>query len=319
MSKDSDIQLALRRLNGLATRAELAEAGYSSGRIRTQLLAGAIVQLSRGVYATRDLAEAAAGHPAREHALIATAAIRRIGSGVVASHQSAAIIHGLAMMARPPRGEVRLTRPVRGSRSQSARAGVHLHNAELPPDQQTSALGVPLTSVSRTVVDLARMLPFAAGVVVADSALHDKKTTRAELSAVHRACSRWPGALRAQQVVGFSDHRSESVLESIARVAFGDQGLPPPKLQAWVGGEYATIGRVDFFWPEHGTVAEADGAMKYTTPGVTISQFSRDESLRDAGFEVVHFSWHQIVTVPWQVADSIRAAFRRADAARSPG
>jgi very-short-patch-repair endonuclease len=317
VTAQSDVQLALRRLNGLATRAQLVAAGYSSARIRTLLKTGAIVQLSRGVYALPERAAAAAGDKAREHALLAAAAIRRIGSGVVASHQSAALIHGLAMMSVPPRGEVRLTRPVHGSRSQSERAGVRIHNAQLPASQVTTALGVSLTSVARTVTDLARLLPFTEGVVVADSALHHKKTTQDELRAVHQGCSRWPGALRAEQVIGFSDQRSESVLESIARVAFRDHGLPAARLQAGVGGDDTTIGRADFFWPEHSTIAEADGAMKYTTPGAVLSQLDRDVLLREAGFEVVHFSWHHIVTVPWQVADSIRAAFRRAAAARA--
>ncbi len=317
MGQESSIQAMLRRLDGLATRTQLAEAGFTTRQIRTQLKAGSIVQLSWGVYARPDLAGAAAGDPAREHALLAAAAIRRIGPDVVASHQSAALIHGLPLLTQPLASEVTLTRPVPGRRSQSGRAGTRLHHAQLPASERTTRFGVELTSVARTVADLARALPFADGVVVADAALHQKKATEEHLAAAAQACARWPGARRARDVIAFSDRRSESVLESVARVAFGDQGLPPPKLQAWVGGEYATIGRVDFFWPEHGTVAEADGAMKYTSPADTISQLDRDVLLREAGFEIVHFSWRQITRVPEQVADSIRAAFRRADAARS--
>jgi len=41
----------------------------------------------------------------------------------------------------------------------------------------------------------------------------------------------------------------------------------------------------------------------------------RDARLRQAGFEVVHFSWDEIVHEPDQVAESIRAAFRRRAAA----
>jgi Transcriptional regulator, AbiEi antitoxin/Protein of unknown function (DUF559) len=315
----SGIQAALARKHGLATNAELAAAGFSAARIQTQLRAGTIVQLSRGVYALPELAAAAVGDPAREHALAVAAAIRRVGPEVVASHQSAAIIHGLAMMSRPVPAEVTLTRSAQASRSRSERAGVHVHNAELLGGHLTSAFGVPLTNVARTVVDLGRTILLTEGVVVADSALHYRKTTRSELNAVNLACARWPGARRARRVLSFADPRSESVLESIARAAFHEHGLPAPILQAWVGGEYGVVGRADFFWPEHGTIAEADGALKYTRPGRARSQLNRDELLREAGFEVVHFSWHQIVKVPWQVVASIQAAFRRADAARARG
>jgi hypothetical protein len=322
MSKPpSDLSLVLGRRHGLATHAELAAAGYSAARIGTQLRAGTIVQISRGVYALSGLAAAASGDEAREHALAVAAAIRRLGPGVVASHQSAAIIHGLDMMPRPGQdqdtGSVTLTRSL-GVPSRSSRAGVRMRVAELAADQLTTVHNVPVTTVARTVIDLARTLPFRDGVVVSDSGLRQTKVTRAALTSVLAASARWPGIRRAGEVVAFSDHRSESVLESIARVAFHEHGLPVPRLQAWVGGEEGIVGRADFFWPEHGTIGEADGAVKYATPRRAMSQLDRDAWLREAGFEVVHFTWHQIVTVPWQVVSALRAAFGRGDAARVP-
>ena len=116
-------------------------------------------------------------------------------------------------------------------------------------------------------------------------------------------------------MVAFSDARSESVLESISRVAFHDQGLPPPVLQAWVGNPAEVIGRADFLWREHRTIGEADGAIKYADPSRAMAQLQRDARLRQAGFEVVHFTSDEIIREPGQVAASIRAAFRRRAAA----
>ncbi|HUZ39278.1 MAG TPA: DUF559 domain-containing protein [Streptosporangiaceae bacterium] len=109
----------------------------------------------------------------------------------------------------------------------------------------------------------------------------------------------------------FSDARPESVFESISRVVFHDEGLPPPELQAWVGDEDVVVGRVDFLWQAHRTIGEADGAVKYRDPSRAIAQLQRDARLREAGFEVVHFTWDEIIRVPGQVAAAIRAAFRR--------
>ncbi len=295
------------RLAGIITTAELAAAGVPPAGIRRFVRRGVLREVGRGVYAQAGPATEVAGC-ARGQALPIAAALATMGAGVVASHHSAASIHGLQTLGRPP-AAVAVTRPP-GTGSRTGRPGVRVHAAALPAGHQTSWRGVPLTSVARTVVDLARASSFRAGVVVADSALRTKRTSKADLQSVLTDCHRWRGIQQARQVVAFSDARSESVFESISRVVFRDQGLPPPELQAWVGDE-DVVGRVDFLWSAYRTIAEADGAVKYANPAQAMAQLQRDARLREAGFEVVHFTWDEIIYVPAQVAASIRAAFRR--------
>jgi len=204
-----------------------------------------------------------------------------------------------------------VTRPPMAPGNGIGRAGIHLHLAALPPRDVIVRRGVPVTSVERTVVDLARVLPFRSGVVVADSALFSDQTSAAKLRTVIDACERWPGVDRARQVVDFAHPLAESPFESISRVAFRDGGLPAPQLQVWIMGHGHALGRVDFLWEEHRTIAEADGAAKYADPGVARKQLRRDAELREAGFEVVHFTWRDLTTTPDQVIGSIRAAFGR--------
>jgi hypothetical protein len=170
------------------------------------------------------------------------------------------------------------------------------------------------------VVDLARTTSLREGVVVADSALHGKQTTKPELYAVIDRCARWPGIARARRAVDFSDALAESPLESLARLAFSDGGLPRPELQAWVGGDQGgngrPLGRVDFYWPAHLTIAEADGAIKYSDPTRAQQQLQRDDDLRQAGFQVIHFTWQQLHAAPEQIIASIRAAFAQNAALR---
>jgi hypothetical protein len=113
------------------------------------------------------------------------------------------------------------------------------------------------------VLDLARCSSLRAGVVVADSALRKKRTTKRELQVAVESCRRWPGLQRAAEVVRFADGMAESPLESISRLAFRDCGLPPPTLQAQLGADGLVIARVDFYWEQFRTIAEADGEMKY--------------------------------------------------------
>ena len=156
-------------------------------------------------------------------------------------------------------------------------------------------------------MDLAQILD-PSGVVVADSALQQKLTSKKELKAVLVACPRWRGVRRAAQVVDFADGGAESPLESLARIVFRAGGLPPPELQVEVR-DTEFIGRVDFLWRQFRTIAEVDGAAKYDDRNLAMRQLRRDKRLREAGYEVVHFDWKEINGDPAYVMAAVRAAF----------
>jgi hypothetical protein len=221
------------------------------------------------------------------------------------------MIHGLDLLGGQKTDLVSVTRELGASGSRTSRREIRLHIAALPAEHRAVRLGAPVTSVARTVVDLARSTSFREGVAVADSALRGKQATKVDLSAIAAACDRWPGITQARQVVEFADARSESAFESISRVVFAQGGLPPPELQVWVGAEGRVIARVDFLWRRYATIAEADGAIKYADPDRARLQLQRDSELREAGFEVVHFTWQDLHLSPGQVLRSIKAAFQR--------
>ncbi len=135
---------------------------------------------------------------------------------------------------------------------------------------------MPVTTAARTVIDLARTLTFAEGVVAADSALRRNLTSKTDLRSVLASYCGRRGVVQASRVVEFADGNAESALESIARVAFDDCGLPVPALQVWIAGPTGdVIGRVDFFWEKYKTIAEVDGALKYQDPARAKAQLRR--------------------------------------------
>jgi hypothetical protein len=271
-----------------------------------------LTPVCRGAYARTDLAaRAKASGPRAARMLSIATAVALSGHQAVASHHDAAIIHGLALLDGPPTDVFAVSRPPDSSGSRTGRSGVRMHKLPLPARHVTVRSGIPVTTVARTVIDLARTLPFRAGVVAADSALHGDQTSNAELERVVWDCFRWPGTLRARRVVAFGDPLSESPFESIARVTFSDGGLPPPMLQVWIMGNIGAIGRVDFLWDEYKTIAETDGAIKYADPDRARQQLRRDAELRRAGYEVVHITWRDLVATPDQVVQWIKAAFGR--------
>jgi hypothetical protein len=294
----------------VVTSRELTAAGVSAARLRALVRDGRLARVCRGVYAPAQTVAAAGGAAHARDVLRAAAAVAVAGQPAAGSHEWAALLHGLDLL-EPLPGRVTVTRPPRAPGSRTARPGVRLHVAGLPAAHVALAQGVRVTSVARTVVDLARTSTLRAGVVAADSALRRGLVSPEELAAMLCDCAGWPGIRQARQTVELSDGRSESALESLSRVVFREQGLPAPELQAWVGGEFQVIGRADFLWRRYRTIAEADGKLKYADPGRAVSQLQRDARLREAGFEVVHFTWGEIIRVPHQVAAAIRVAFRR--------
>jgi predicted transcriptional regulator of viral defense system len=296
------------RIAGIVTTAELLAAGWRQDQIRDRTRHGDLLALRRGIYAEGAHARKLLSLKGGDQLLAIGAAAALTGAMTAAvSHQSAAYLHKIDLVGRRDL-TVHLTRPPGADRH--APAGVRLHTAELPAEHVTQHLGLPVTTAARTVVDLARTLPFRAGVVAADSALHLRRATKDELQSVLAVCSRWRGASGAADVIAFADGRSESPLESIARVVFRDCGLPPPTLQALVGA-VDDVARVDFFWDRYRTIVEVDGALKYADPLRARAQLERDAWLRSLGYEVVHFTWDDIMTRPAFVATSIREAFRR--------
>jgi hypothetical protein len=301
----------------MRTTAELLSAGLSAGRIRRLVRDGVLVRLRSGVYApatsVSSLVRNARDDRARQSGgqlLRVAATLAVTGSQSAGSHRSAALVYGLGLVGRAE-SVAEITKAPGDQGSYTGRRDVRVHIAALPADHVVSYRGVPLTSVPRTVIDLARTLPFAEGVAVADSALQARLTSKSELASVISDCGRWPGLRRAREVTAFSDARSESVLESLSRAAFRQAGLPPPDLQVWVGDDGEVIGRVDFLWRRYRTIGEADGALKYQTPARARTQLERDARLRAAGYEVVHFTWPQITRAPAQVVEDIQVAFLR--------
>lgn len=304
----SNVSTAVRNWK-VGTAAEWRAAGVTPALFRSLTRAGDLVRVRHGVYASRTAVESAAAGPRQGHALRVAAARACIGGTGVASHQSAAMLHGIDLLRSPADDKVWLTRPP-GQYRNRCPDGVHLYSAQLPRQHMRTLYGVPVTTATRTVVDLARSMTFMEGVVAMDCALRLGKTTDFGLADALRCCAGWRGADKARRVAEFSSEDAGSVLESCARVVFAEAGLPAPVLQAAIAtSDGIFIGRVDFCWPAYQVIAEADGMAKYEDPMRAREQIMRDIRLRDAGYKVVHFTWRELFGTRERVIARIHAAF----------
>ncbi len=91
-----------------------------------------------------------------------------------------------------------------------------MRSAGLADTDVTAWFGVPVTTVARTVGDLARTDP-PAGLMAADAALRHGLVTTAELDRVLVGMAGWPGVRRARVVAGLASPLAESPLESLTR------------------------------------------------------------------------------------------------------
>ncbi len=207
------------------------------------------------------------------------------------------------------------TPPASGARN----ARLHLHVARLPDDEITALGAVATTTVTRTVVDLARSESFEAAVVTADAALRLGLTSAPLLRDCLARMGGVPGVRAAARVLAFADGLSESVGESRSRVVLQRLRLPRPDLQVRVLSEDRTpIGRCDFGWRAHHTVGEFDGRVKYgrllrpgQSPGDAVfEEKRREDEIRDHGWQVARWTWADLAT-PLVIDRRLRRAFAR--------
>jgi hypothetical protein len=152
--------------------------------------------------------------------------------------------------------------------------------------------GMLRTRTARTVLDIAREHNVDDAVVVGDAALARGMTDGDRLFACAARCAGWPGARRANQVLGLLDPRSESPLESVSRIRIPMFGVPAPEPQVDIltrSGLF--LGRLDFYWDEFGVAGEVDGQVKYTDDPVlaVVREKRRQGPMEDLGLIFVRW------------------------------
>lgn len=276
----------------LILRGQALAAGHDDAEIRRLRRRGDWLVLQRGAYLT----SAPAG-PREEHLLAVRATLAGLRVAAIVSHASAAAVHGLPLW-RVPLGQVHITRqpPARSARETRLRS----HVARLSPRDVVTIGSMAVTAPARTVVDLASTLPFEPALVLADAALHDGRTTPAELRAVASDLRGTRGSRAAHRVVAAADGRSESIGESRSRALMITAGLPVPDLQVEVRGfDGRLLGRCDFGWRSNRLLGEFNGRVKYgrlLRPGqhpgdAVFAEKRREDDLRFERWDMTRWVW----------------------------
>lgn len=288
----------LRRQGGIARRRDLLRCGLRRRALEGKVARGELRALTPHLFT--DVAT-----PAPDEDLKGLV----VSLDAVVSHTAAALLWGMELVETPCLRTVTVAR----DRSRAARDGARVSRADLPAADVVARDGVRVTSVVRTVLDLARSLPLEQAVAAADSALRRALVTVAELQAALRVLPAGRGRERVARVVGLVDARCGSVLESLFRVLIARHGLPAPVAQVVVRTRSgARVGRVDFAWPDLRLVVETDGFAFHADRERYRSDRRRGNALVLAGWRVLRFSWEDVVQHPAYVVASVRGLLEQA-------
>jgi very-short-patch-repair endonuclease len=282
--------------HGLITREQAAQLGLTDAALRWRCGTGSLRALHAGVYVV-------GGAPDTWHQRMLAGCLAA-GGLAVASHRSAARLWGL--LGEDDLVELSVLRP-KGPRP----AGVLWHRSrDLVPEHTTVRQGVPVTNPMRTLVDLGAV--FRPWIV--EDALDRGLSTRlfrvpaveGLLHEVARPGRRGCGVLRKvldERALGSAP--PDGLLEPRMARLLRDHGLPPAVFQHVVSG---TGARVDFAYPAARLAIEVDGYEVHGTPRAMAADHQRQNRLVLAGWDVIRFTWTQVVRHPTQVAADVRRA-----------
>ncbi|MDQ1527248.1 MAG: hypothetical protein QOG18_1861 [Microbacteriaceae bacterium] len=287
--------------DGVILVRELAAIGVGDRQLRTSSNDGHLARLRRGAYVSSAQLARASDDDLYDLRMSAVLATRR--SVVVLSHYSALRAWGIPIVNPWPR-DVHLTIPVdSGIRS---RNWVVAHRHPLDPDQVTEREGRMLTSLLRTLVDIARTSPFRDAVAAIDAALHagviDKSALLEELARSVPS----QGTSRARRAIEFASPLAMLPGESFSRVLMHELRFPAPTLQHEFCLQKGGRRFADFWWEELSLAGEFDGRRKYFDPKFANGQSAedllwqeklRENQLRDLGAQLTRWTWSDLELV----------------------
>lgn len=274
------------RAHGVVSRSELLAAGISRGQIERRL-GRYLLQEFPGVYRV--------GHQAPSIRARYMAAVKACGAGAVLSGLAAAWLYGLVKGSAP-------VPCVTSTRERRVSGVVTRRSRRIEP---TVFDGIPITTVARTLVDLASELPLTPLARACHEAGVRYGTTPAQVEDLLAAHSNAPGAGRLRNVMSGDTRVTASALERRFLRLLRDNGLPLPLTNSPAGSF-----RVDCRWPEHRLTVELDGYRFHNSRHSWERDRRREREARRRRDDFRRFTYGDVYEDPAAMLDELRVALR---------
>jgi hypothetical protein len=186
-------------------------------------------------------------------------------------------------------------------------------SATLSPADITAVGPLPISTATRTLIDLAGRLPERTLEVALDQALRTGKTTVASLSRrlTELASSRLPGLPRLRALVSERDPEAAykpTELETLTRRWIKQFGFPPPEFQHWVSLPDYGPARLDFAYPRLLVGVEADSYEFHTGREAFERDRIRGNDFAALGWIIIRTTYRELGQSPERPARALRAA-----------
>jgi very-short-patch-repair endonuclease len=288
--------------HGVVDLWELRDAGLSDRQVQHRARTGRLHRVFPGVYAV--------GHPTLTADGRRYGAVRACGPRAVGSHLMGAALWGLRRS-----GRLEVTVP----HSRGGIDTVIVHETRcLGASDVTTIRAIPVTSLARTLVDLAEVLPADRLERVFD---HAGRHRAFDLREVEAALARVPGrrgAPKLRALLGVaSPGLTRSELEDAFLALCLGAGLPAPRLNVELPFGNRLV-EVDVLFAHHRVIVELDGAATHDTTPAFHADRRRDAIAAAAGFQTLRYTWERVTREPATVSAELRAVLARHRPPTSP-
>lgn len=283
-----------RGQHGVVTRTQLVALGLKAEMIRERRQRGLLRPVHRGIYALGGTRLSSQGKR--------IAAVFACGAGTVLSHRSAG--QALSILPYEP-VRIEVSRDAAG---RTKRSLILLRQARLLDDEVEEIDGIPVTCVSRTILDLAAVV----SAREVERAFHEAEVKRlTSRVSLPRLLARHPGRRGAETVrsilarrapIGVTDNDFEEDFVAL----LDSHGLPRPLFNTTLPLRGRLL-RPDCMWPEQRLLVELDGRATHGTDRAFESDRQRDRALLAEGWRSTRITWRQLRDEPAAIAADLRA------------
>ena len=276
------------RAHGAVSRPELLDAGITPRQIETRLASGALLHEYRGVYRV--------GHRAPNVEARYIAAVKACGEEALLSGRAAAFLFGLLRGAAAPPPEV--TAP-----TERRVAGVQTRRVRhMDPGEATGWRRIPVTTVARTLVDIATLMTVDDLARACHEAGVRHRTTPADVEAVLTRRPNAPGAGRLRQVLRGDARVTLSKLEARFLRRLREAGLALPETNRLAGER-----RVDCRWPDLRLTVELDSYRYHQSRHAWEEDRRREREAHARGDQLRRYTYGDVVERPEAMMEELRA------------
>lgn len=274
----------------------------SARMIQNRLASGVLVGRAHGVYAF-----AAVPNSWEQDLMVASL---QAGPEAAISHRPAARLWNLPGF---DSSIVEITSPRRITNSKAT-----VHRSTVPTQHVRRVHGIPTTDPTRTLCDMGAVAPVERVEAALDASLAKGLTSHAYLM---RRLEQYGGkGVRGTRTLRrILDSRdpsnlpTESELESRFVSLLRRSRLPLPLQQRPIYKDGSFVGRVDFVYPQHDLIVEADSVTWHFSRRAWEDDLERRNRLTLGGWRILHITWFQITSAPKATARRVRGALSLAD------